>query len=722
MDRPNNSMPTLRDQENQLRENIILDRKLMFTTPPPNSRYLQTTILHNDDQSEKRDRRKTALNLKRRRSTLLPSPRKKLREIEIESEAPLPVLPSLSVEEINRRYEEWMKIAADNKINTTNTWNFELIDYFSKLSFFRDGNTINFQKASCTLDGCVKIYTSRVDSVVSETGILLNGLTESSAQKTRALVEEFEEGNSEKPKKKTSRSEVTLAKDFSSLNAKNFELDFSVDPLFKKTCADFDEGGARGLLLNHLPTQGNGRLIFDASDATLATDSLDQAETPVTQERAFLNLGPLIDRFFEGNDSDKQLCPSLTNFQFGSSLSLDLNDLKHLQDENYEASDGVPDIGEDHEDFFDEPTGINGDMSFATFAQQAIDEPVDNEPHSDEQNDQENVVLQPKAGILAESDNIFSYFDSRFVKNWSGPEHWKLKPIPRVDSGTPSSQEPKTKVEKSLFEIDFLNPNSKVDMKTIFVTGDASIENIKLLDKSEESYVLPEDHHFFSNNFLSLFTKPGLSLKHKIKTSQSVSENEFDPLGEHFDAPQNIDYDLPEDNLYESEQSAPPASALSTQSSGYQSLDNPESLFEMNTTFIEKEINSLNFGDQLIPTLKRIQSVRVNYMKIAKRVDVRALKENLWNQLTPAPTPELEADEESDNQIVKSELPEPLVFSSVVKSLSSVYEPKKFQDLSVPFCFICLLHLANEHNLEIENNLEMSELVIKKEPESLELE
>ena len=37
-------------------------------------------------------------------------------------------------------------------------------------------NSINFQKASCTLDGCVKIWTSRVDSVGTETGKLLSNL------------------------------------------------------------------------------------------------------------------------------------------------------------------------------------------------------------------------------------------------------------------------------------------------------------------------------------------------------------------------------------------------------------------------------------------------------------------------------------------------------------------------------------------------------------------
>jgi condensin complex subunit 2 len=64
-----------------------------------------------------------------------------------------------------------------------------LIDYFHDLTLLRNGpedqsewistsliKGINFQKASATLDGCVKIWTSRVDSVATETGKLLSGL------------------------------------------------------------------------------------------------------------------------------------------------------------------------------------------------------------------------------------------------------------------------------------------------------------------------------------------------------------------------------------------------------------------------------------------------------------------------------------------------------------------------------------------------------------------
>lgn len=51
------------------------------------------------------------------------------------------------------------------------------------MSLLKEGDGINFQKASCTLDGCVKIYTNRIDSVATETGKLLSGLADSSSKR-----------------------------------------------------------------------------------------------------------------------------------------------------------------------------------------------------------------------------------------------------------------------------------------------------------------------------------------------------------------------------------------------------------------------------------------------------------------------------------------------------------------------------------------------------------
>lgn len=45
---------------------------------------------------------------------------------------------------------------------------------------------------------------------------------------------------------------------------------------------------------------------------------------------------------------------------------------------------------------------------------------------------------------------------------------------------------------------------------------------------------------------------------------------------------------------------------------------------------------------------------------------------------------------------------EPRAFDSVVSSLRKTYPKDKMQDISTSFCFICLLHLANERGLRVE--------------------
>ena len=75
-----------------------------------------------------------------------------------------------------------------------------------------------------------------------------------------------------------------MAKDYNTLTVKKFDLEFSVDPLFKKTSADFDEGGAQGLLLNHLSIDTDGKIIFDASDAIPDEDDKDDNDQMATED------------------------------------------------------------------------------------------------------------------------------------------------------------------------------------------------------------------------------------------------------------------------------------------------------------------------------------------------------------------------------------------------------------------------------------------------------
>ena len=68
------------------------------------------------------------------------------------------------------------------------------------------------------------------------------------------------------------RSVKTLVDDIKKIQYKTLELEFSVDPLFKKTSADFDEGGASGILMNHLGCDTSLRIVFDALESLALPD------------------------------------------------------------------------------------------------------------------------------------------------------------------------------------------------------------------------------------------------------------------------------------------------------------------------------------------------------------------------------------------------------------------------------------------------------------------
>jgi condensin complex subunit 2 len=101
---------------------------------------------------------------------------------------------------------------------------------------------------------------------------------------------------------------------------------------------------------------------------------------------------------------------------------------------------------------------------------------------------------------------------------------------------------------------------------------------------------------------------------------------------------------------------------------------------------------SVLYGDELITnhSLKKTKPLYVNYARTAKRVDVKKLKDNLWKALTVQTTEE----EEKVHGVQK--------FTDIVNSLKKMYSPKTMRDISVPFCFIVLLHLANEKDLSIK--------------------
>lgn len=612
-------------------------------------------------------------------------------------------------------FEEWMKMATDNKINAANSWNFALIDYFHDMSLLKEGDGVNFQKASCTLDGCVKIYTSRVDSVATETGKLLSGLAESRDKKKRGggdaegegeegdEEEEGEDGVKKKSRRKAQRSaEATLAPSFDQLRLKKMELEFSVDPLFKKASADFDEGGAKGLLLNHLSIDSDGRIVFDSSDDAEGNateegrrDSMDPKEPEADDdkeqsdpvlENGPINIAALGSRFFPDlSKLDSQdICPSLKMFELGSGdASLDLPFLKapeNWRDEHPEttniAQDGQDGTvlnddnmnfdGDDDDDAggFDLPPETGFGEGGEAWARDAALQPQTRvhdvfagaEPGEDggevgtfdTNSNSYGVTLQHRDH---DQENILNYFDAALHKNWAGPEHWK---IARIKEANKPTQPARVRKEKEPFEIDFAAPMSQDLASMLYTTAptNSAISLPRNQWRSKTRNLLPDDKHFNSKDLLKLFLKPKARLGARRSTTKQQQqllpadhEGDIDeaywaanhhsaPIPADPDAVQG-DYDanfFQDDNLPlphaidpnddddfadAQEHFAPGADEVDAAGGAGNAPPAPSSSQEA-------------FGANLVAQSRRLRPEYVQYARVAKKVDVRRLKEEMW--------------------------------------------------------------------------------------------
>ncbi|KAJ2781380.1 hypothetical protein H4R18_002910 [Coemansia javaensis] len=791
----------------------------------PGSAEVPASPRVNDDAAERRRRRKSAIE--RRRSNMV-TPRRLSMKAPVFSQSPqlgspaTPAafsvqLPRLTPEELNQRYEEWMKIAADNKINANNTWDFALIDYFYDMSLLRDGDSINFQKASCTLDGCVKIYSSRVDSVASETGRLLSGLAEAPGKRGRQAADEAADeaadgeeaegsgAGAKQRSRRAARSATTLAKDFASISVKKLDLEFSVDPLFKKTSADFDEGGARGLLLNHLGFDADGRIVFDASDSGALVDgdgddndndngNGDEARdegappqgkrhrpTPVDISSIGDMLGAIV-----GGLADAHICPSLADFEFTRDASLDFALLKEsLRDDSPEtplvggiesddedanvggglaAAGGSDAEGDDMGHFLNFDEADAGPVPLETASTLLLAEAEEAADNGEEGAPLAGGFSVASLRVAEDEDNLLSYFDTTLAKGWAGPEHWRL-PISRAamqkqlqaggEDGTggdgaaaagTAADEAETKrkrTEKQAFFTDFVN-GPDVDAAQLFAKP-ARASAITMAKKAAhgQTHTLPEDVHFSSKNLFNLLLKPmlkfnprrmrpaGASASATAAAAAAAAAAAGDSGGNSYGG---FDVDGGDGvNIF---------GGLGDEALGGASLDD----YDDDDDDDDDDALRLGAGDEGpggsgigggndgnsnddtksgIPQLKLIKPLHINYARRAKRVNVKRLKDNLWREIAaggrrrsqPMDTAEpadisLDGGDSSEAGLA---LAGDQRFSDIVGGLKNVYPREKLEDLSVSYCFICLLHLANERNLRIESNASLSDLLISQD-------
>jgi condensin complex subunit 2 len=111
---------------------------------------------------------------------------------------------------------------------------------------------------------------------------------------------------------------------------------------------------------------------------------------------------------------------------------------------------------------------------------------------------------------------------------------------------------------------------------------------------------------------------------------------------------------------------------------------------------------------ELAQASHKVEQIEVSYCKAAKQVDVKALKELMWRGIT------LVVEKRVQQGIVDPH--NDVQFSDVLATVPAENHAGRLEDLSVHLCFICVLHLANEHGLVVQGVDHLDGLIIGNVP------
>lgn len=498
--------------------------------------------------------------------------------------------------------------------------------------------------------------------------------------------------------------------------------------MFKKASADFDEGGAKGLLLNHLAIDSQGRIVFDSSDDIEATTSDIKDLEPISEEAEStegrsavrdeeavapqadsnhqeepIDLGALKFRFFPDLNQldDQDICPSLKNLDLGDPAgTLDIPFLKAPEESHDDKEDQNNDILGDHSGIMlddDNSAGFGDDEQLLG----GFDMPADTgfgeggevwakdaalEQHMrvggngigeesrgpelggeavdvngcDADNSQYGVALQ-HARYGNGHENILKYFDNALKKDWAGPEHWRIR---RMKDLTRASTAPPTKrKEKEPFEIDFAAPLDPAlgDLIYTSASSNSSLCLPRTQWKSKTRNLLPDDKHFNSRQLLQLFLKPrarvgskryglgsrrqGVPARKEPAPNEEIDEAYWARRDAALDVDNTIEpkpqgnYDA---NFFQDDGLAFPcggpddddddfADAREAFSPAGDDVGVDGATRGMNGVLAAAEgTQEAGFGSQLVTQSKRLRPEYVQYARVAKKVDVRRLKEEMW--------------------------------------------------------------------------------------------
>jgi condensin complex subunit 2 len=274
------------------------------------------------------------------------------------------------------------------------------------------------------------------------------------------------------------------------------------------------------------------------------------------------------------------------------------------------------------------------------------------------------------------TQNDYQFFSqetlSKLGNSWAGAAHWKkVAKLNRVDkrNNEPESKEgciqEKKKTEKKKKCIDF---NTDVSGFSSFLEkhkanskhgADATLLSKAVTTKYEkEDHILPLDAGMGIDQLSKLFLRPNAVVR---ATQKTVAFQDHVQMWD--------DGSYGEDNDND---------------------DGPG--FELHNEDDDDECILSKLSD-----VRKVEKIQVGYATVAKKVDVKRLKGDLWEELHRKISHV--ADEEVET--IDNDGIDPISFQKTVQEME--HSGQTQSDVTLPFYFICLLHLANEKGLALKS-------------------
>ncbi|XP_074930630.1 condensin complex subunit 2 isoform X1 [Phalacrocorax aristotelis] len=672
----------------------------------------------NDDEQERRQRRRSRVADVQFGST--DSPLGRASPAPRQAETWQPAMPTWTNSQISEHYCTCIKLSTENKITTKNAFGLHLIDYMTEILKQKDSEGTNFQIAAGTLDASAKIYAMRVDAVHTDTYRVLGGLGKESAPTKNADSQEGEDSAVSEAvktvKKKKKHSFKTIEQNLDNINVSEANRRCEIDPMFQKTATSFDECSTAGVFLTGLRTQScHSELLFDSkivplpSSETLTLPNLDPVKVPDLKSL----LAPCIEK--------RPICSSLAGFQFTKWDAESHSESVSALLDKFKKSDQVFDINaEIDSDVEDCVPTFPGDDFNSNSPRSAV---VDKIGEFTENLNSFGTVHKSKSidAVPLEAGDIrtmclhlsmkrgeYSYFSPRTLSMWAGPEHWRFRPRHK-----PADSEKETKKKRSskkAFEINF---DENINFETYFRKTKASITLAKSILESQnvKSTTLPADFNYDLNNILQLFLKPAVKLCRMLEPDSLL--NHEDEIGEYdYNNPNDTSDFCPALQAADSDDDNDPVQFMG-QTGEFNLTAHCEGQ-EAELNRIAGNVDITVYGElNLIAEPEKVKKTAIQYAKTAKKMDMKRLKEEMWDLLVDGQKKETAAEVEDEEEEDISTVTGEVVFSDITKELFHRLPSAMASNLSVPIAFACLLHLANEKNLKLEGREDLSDILVK---------